>query len=136
MSPPRINEDFRRHFDPFVKLCHECGHSPSSALVVTTLWPDGESEEKVRERTEDLEEKFQKTATSEIYRISESFRFDGSRLSACEAIDLLTKDILRRTRDTIRPTHSISIPHLRRTVSDSELYSQSPSTDAPPYTGV
>ena len=126
MSSPRINEDFKKHLDPFVELCHDCGHNPASALVITTLWPDDESEEEVRKRTEELKEKFQTTTTSEIYRIPDPVHFDGSRSSASNAIDLLTKDILKRTRDITHKTQSISILHLRRTVSDSEPCSQLP----------
>jgi len=95
MASPRINEDFGRHLEPFVGLCHARGHRPISALLVSTLWPNaGETE--VYQRTENLEGHFKRTATPSIYRIPCSVRFDGSRSSACDAIDVLMSDMQYR----------------------------------------
>ena len=93
-----MNEKFNKHLDPFVNLCHICGHKPTSVLLVLTLWCDGESETtEMYERTLELEEHFQKATGSEssIHVIPYSVRFDGShdQISACNAIDLLMMDM-------------------------------------------
>ncbi|KAF8811035.1 hypothetical protein BYT27DRAFT_7185145 [Phlegmacium glaucopus] len=128
MASPRMNEDFRKHLDPFVKLCHASGHRPISALLVSTMWPHHESEAEVYQRTKDLEKHFEKTATSAIYRIPCSVRFDGSRSSACNAIDVLILEMQKntwRTRNTSTlNAHSIdnSAPRLRLTLPGCSLF--------------
>ena len=101
MASQRINENFNKLLDPFVNLCHACGHKPTSVLLVSTLWYDGESEIEVYEKTMELEENFQKTASSGnpvIHSIPYSVRFGGSRdqISACNAIDLLMLDMMQQ----------------------------------------
>ena len=98
MASQRMNEKFNKHLDPFVNLCHICGHKPTSVLLVLTLWCDGESETtEMYERTLELEEHFQNATSSEssIHVIPYSVRFDGShdQISACNAIDLLMMDM-------------------------------------------
>ena len=107
MATQRMNEKFNKYLDPFVKLCHECGHKPTSVLLVSTLWfddddDDGDGSSKsgttgMYEKTLELEEHFQKAATSGIHSIPYSVRFDGSRdqMSACNAIDLLMLDMMQ-----------------------------------------
>ena len=41
MASQIINEIFNKHLDPFVNLCHACGHKPTSVLLVSTMWYDG-----------------------------------------------------------------------------------------------
>jgi hypothetical protein len=99
MSSPRMNEKINKYLDPFVKLCHKCGHKPTSVLLVSTLWYVNES--KVYEKTLELEEHFQKAASSNwespIHLIPNSVRFDGShdQISAYSAIDLLLLDMMQ-----------------------------------------
>jgi hypothetical protein len=96
MASQRMNEKFNQNLEPFVNLCHACGHKPTSVLLVSTLWYDGESENTIEmyEKTLELEEHFQK-ASSAIHLIPYSVRFDGShdQISACNAIDLLMLDM-------------------------------------------
>ena len=102
MASQRMNERFNKYLDPFVNLCHACGHKPSSVLLVSTLWYDDndESGTEVYEKTLELEEHFQKTATgnSAIHSIPYSVRFDGrhDQISACNAIDLLMLDMMQQ----------------------------------------
>ena len=98
MASQRMNEKFNKYLDPFVNLCHACGHKPTSVLLVSTLWyDDDESEKEMYEKTLELEEHFQKAAGSAIHSIPYSVRFDGSRdqVSACNAIDLLMLDMMQ-----------------------------------------
>ena len=93
MASQRMNARFNKNLDPFVNLCHVCGHKPTSVLSVSTLWYDGGENVGTTEmygKTLELEEHFQKAASSAIHLISYLVRFDGShdRISACDAIDL------------------------------------------------
>jgi len=92
MASHRVNEDFKKNLDPFVKLCHESGHKPTSVLLVSNLWYD-ESEEETYKKTLELEELFQKAASSAIRSIQHSIRFDESQISVYNAIDLLMLDM-------------------------------------------
>ena len=98
MASQRMNENFNKHLDPFVNLCHAYGHKPTSVLLVSTLWY-GENETEMYKKTSELEEHFQKAAASSVIRsIPYSVRFDGSRdqISACNAIDLLVLDMMQQ----------------------------------------
>ena len=93
MASHRMNEGFKKYLDPFVKICYECGHKPTSVLLVSTLWSD-ESEAEVYEMTTELEGHFQRAASSiAIHPISYSVRFDESQVSACDAVDILMLDM-------------------------------------------
>ena len=88
------NERFNKYLDPFVNLCHLCGHKPTSVLLMLTLWYDGGESVGTTEMYEkklESEEHFQMAASSAIHLIPYSLRFDGShdRISACDAIDLI-----------------------------------------------
>jgi hypothetical protein len=99
MASQRMNEKFDKHLDHFVNLCHACGHKPTSVLLVSTLWYDGESGTKIYENTLEMEEHFQKAAAgSAIHSIPYSVRFDGrhDQISACNAIDLLMLDMMQQ----------------------------------------
>ena len=122
MASPRINEDFRKHLEPFVRLCHASGHKPISALLVSTLWPHDEGETEVYQRTKDLESHFERTATSAIYRIPCSARFDGSRSSACDAIDALILDMQKTTPRTTNNSIDGSAPRLCLTLPGCSLF--------------
>ena len=100
MASQRMNERFNKYLDPFVNLCHACGYKPTSVLLVSTMWYDGGENvgiTEMYEKTLELEELFQKAASSAIHLIPYSVRFDGShdRMSACNAIDLLTLDMMQ-----------------------------------------
>ena len=97
MASKRINEDFNKHLEPFVNICHTCGHKPTSVLLVSTLWYD-ENETEMYKKTTELEERFQKAAGSAIRSIPYSVRFDGGhdQLSAYNAIDLLVLDMMQQ----------------------------------------
>ena len=93
MASQRMDEIFNKYLGPFVNLCHACGHKPTSVLLVPTMWYDGGENvgtTEMYEKTLELEETFQKVASSAIHLIPYSVRFDGShdRNSACDAIDL------------------------------------------------
>ena len=105
MASQRITDDFKKHFDFFATLCHAGGHRPTSALLVSTMWPSKESEADVIGKTRELEEHFKKTTPSSIRPIPYSVRFDGSRITACKAINSL---ILEIEQDVKRSTESIS----------------------------
>ena len=101
MASQRMNERFNKYLDPFVNLCHACGHKPTSVLLVSTLWYDGGENigtTEMYEKTLELEEHFQKAASSTIhfFLIPCSVRFDGShdRVSVCNAIDLLILNMM------------------------------------------
>ena len=93
MASQRMSERFNKYLDPFVNLCHLCGHKPTSVLLMLTLWYDGEGvgTTEMYEKTLESEEHFQMAASSAIHLIPYSLRFDGShdRISACDAIDLI-----------------------------------------------
>ena len=97
MASQRMNENFNKYLDPFVNLCNTCGHKPTSVLLVSTLWYD-ESETEMYEKTLELEEHFQKAASSAIHSIPYSVRFHGShdQISACNAVDLLMLDMMQQ----------------------------------------
>ena len=93
MASQIMNEIFNKHLNSFVKLCHARGHKPNSVLLVSTMSYDGGENVgtiDMYEKTLELEEIFQKVASSAIFLIPYSVRFDGShdRISACDAIDL------------------------------------------------
>lgn len=102
MASQRMNEKFNKYLDPFVNLCHACGHKPTSVLLVSTLWYDDDDESgtdsEMYEKTLELEEHFQKAAGSAIHSIPYSVRFDGShdQISACNAVDLLMLDMMQQ----------------------------------------
>ena len=86
-----MNEIFNKYYDPFIiNLCHARGHKPTSVLLVSTMWYENVGTTELYEKTLELEELFQKAASSAIHLIPYSVRFDGShdRISACDAIDL------------------------------------------------
>ena len=67
--------------------------NPTSVLLVSTIRYDGGGNvgtTEMYEKTLELEEHFQKAASSAIHLIPYSVRFDGShdRISACDAINL------------------------------------------------
>ena len=93
MASQRITDDFKKHFDLFVTLCHASGHRPTSALLVPTMWPSKENEAYAIEKTRELEEHFKKTIPSSIRPIPYSVRFEGSRITACKAINSLILEI-------------------------------------------
>jgi hypothetical protein len=111
MASQRITDDFKKHFDFFVTLCHAGGHRPTSALLVSNLWPSKGSESSVVEKTRKLEEHFKKNTPSSIRSIPYSVRFDGSRISACKAIDSLIleieQDVKLQGREPISKTDTI-----------------------------
>lgn len=102
MASQRITDDFKKHFDFFVTLCHAGGHRPSSALLVSTMWPSKEIEADVI-MTRELEEHFKRATPPSIRPIPYSVRFDGSRIAACKAINSL---ILEIEQDAKRATKS------------------------------
>ena len=53
------------------------------------MWSSKESEATVIEKTKVLKEHFKKTITPSIRPIPSSVRFDGSRITACNASDSL-----------------------------------------------
>ena len=93
MASRRITDEFKKQFDFFVTLCRAGGHRPTSALLVSNIWPSKESEADVIEKTRKLEEHFRKTAPSSIRPIPSSVIFDGSRTTACKAINSLMLEI-------------------------------------------
>ena len=94
MSSQRITDDFKKQFDIFVTLCRASGHRPTTALLVSNMWSSKENAASVIEKTRVLEDHFKKTITpSSIRPISSSVRFDGSRITACKAIDSLILEI-------------------------------------------
>ena len=93
MASQRITDDFKKHFDFFVTLCHASGHRPTSALLVPTMWPSKENEAYAVEKTRELEEHFKKITPSSIRPIPYSVRFEGSRITACKAINSLILEI-------------------------------------------
>ena len=98
MASQRMDEDFNKHLDHFIDLCHTCKHKPTSVLLVSTQWYDVDEKERY-EKTSELEDYFQNaTASSAVRSIPYSIRFDGSRdqISACNAIDLLMLDIMQQ----------------------------------------
>ena len=105
MASQRITDDFKKHFDHFVTLCHAGGHRPTTALLVSTMWPSNESETDVIEMTKELEDHFEMVTPSSIRPIPKSIRFDGSRITACKAINSLILEIEKDVEDT---TKSIS----------------------------
>ena len=114
MASQRITDDFKKQFDFFVTLCRAGGHRPTTALLVSNMWPSKESEASVIEKTRQLEEHFKKTTPSSIRPIPYSVRFDGSRITACKAIDSLILGIeqdvklqFRRTTEPISKTDTI-----------------------------
>ena len=62
---------------------------------MSTLWYD---DDEMYEKTLELEEIFQKAASSAIHLIPYSVRFDGShdQISACNAVDLLMLDMMQQ----------------------------------------
>ena len=91
MASQRMNERFDKNLDPFVNLSYARGHKSTSML--STLWYDGGENfgrTEMYHTTLELEEHFQKAASSAIHLIPYSVPFDGShdRISACNAIDL------------------------------------------------
>ena len=105
MASPRITDDFKKHFDLFVTLCHACGHRPTTALLVSTMWSSKESETDVIEMTRELEDRFEMATPPSIRPIPYSIRFDGDRITACKAINSL---ILEIEQDVEGSTKSIS----------------------------
>lgn len=91
-SEPGREEIFKKYLDPLVTLCLTKRHRPTTALLVTTMWTHREGELAVIGQ---LEEFFKNNAPSTIRTIPESVRFDGSRASACMAIDSLMMEIQR-----------------------------------------
>jgi len=90
---PRLNEGFNKHLDPFVKLCHDKGHQPISALLLSTMWPPNRGSEESA-HIKELEQHFRNSA-ADIRKIPDSRRFDSSsHKSATEAIDALLEDIM------------------------------------------
>ena len=82
-----MNERFNKYLDPFVNLSHACGYKPTSVLLVSTMWYDGGENVGTTEKYEktlELEEIFQKVASSYSLRFNKSH----NRISACDAIDL------------------------------------------------
>ena len=94
MASERITDDFKKQFDSFVALCRAGGHRPTSALLVSNMWPSNKSEAYVIDRTRELEEHFKKITTPSMIRpIPSSIRFDGNRITACRAINSLILEI-------------------------------------------
>ncbi|KAF8811036.1 hypothetical protein BYT27DRAFT_7185146 [Phlegmacium glaucopus] len=90
---PRLNEGFDKHLDPFIKLCHEKGHRPISALLISTMWPTNRGTEESA-HIKELEEHFRKS-TADVRKMPNSRRFDmSSHNSAIGAIDALLQDIM------------------------------------------
>ena len=94
MTSPRAT-DLEKNYDflKFVTLCHAGGHRPTSALLVSTMWPSKKSEAYVIGKSRILEEHFKKSTPSSIHPIPHSVCFDGSRAAACKAINSLILDI-------------------------------------------
>ena len=57
------------------------------------MWSSKESEASAIEKTKVLEEGFKNTITRSIPQIPSSARFDGSRITACKAIDSLIQEV-------------------------------------------
>ena len=109
MASQRITDDFKKQFDFFVTLCRASGHRPTSALLVSNMWPSKDSEACVTEKTRALEEHFKKTAPSSIRPIPYSIRFDGSRGTACNAINSLILEIEQNVKLQGKSTTTESI---------------------------
>ena len=105
MASQRITDDFKKHLDFFVTLCQAGGHRPTTALLVSTMWPFKGSEADVIQMTRELEEHFKNAAPSSLRPIPSSVRFDGSRGTACKAINSLVLEIEQDAR--IKATESI-----------------------------
>jgi hypothetical protein len=110
MASQRITDDFKKQFDFFVTLCRAGGHRPTSALLVSNMWSSKESEAYVIEKTKELEDRFKKTTPSSIRPIPSSIRFDGSRITACKAINSLILEIEQdvKLQGKVTTTESIS----------------------------
>ena len=123
MASQRINEDFKKHLEPFVTLCHACRHRPTSVLLVSTMWPHDESEADINAKARELEDHFQKASLSAIHSIPYSIRFDESQTSAHNAIELLILDIQQVIRTASGTARSFSSPpQVHLTLSDSSMW--------------
>ena len=63
MATQRMKEIFNKYLDPFVNLCHACGHKLTSVVLVSTMWYDGGESvgtTETYEKTLELEEIFSK----------------------------------------------------------------------------
>jgi hypothetical protein len=109
MASQIITDGFEKQFDSFVTLCRASGHRPTSALLVSNMWPSNESEAYVIEKTRELEEHFKKTTPSSIRPIPSSVRFDENRITACKAIDSLIQEIEQDAKLQSKGTTSESI---------------------------
>ena len=89
MASQRMNARFNKNFDPFVNLCHVCGHKPTSVLSVSTLvWWWWEYTTEMYEKTLELEEYFQKLPVLRYTWSHIRFGLMGVMRFACDAIDL------------------------------------------------